>query len=41
MHPVDAGVSQVPTAATGLRFSWLVYRGAAAEDTFDPPLYTW
>ena len=38
MYPIGFGVVQVPTAAMGLRFSWLVYRGAGAV-TFDPPQF--
>lgn len=40
MRPVGAGTIQVPTAATGLRFCWLVYRGTAAAVTFDPPQFS-
>jgi hypothetical protein len=40
MRPVGAGTIQVPTAATGLRFCWLVYRGAAGAVTFDPPQFS-
>lgn len=39
--PIPARVKIVPTSATGLRFSWLVYRGAG-NVTFDPPQFkTW
>jgi hypothetical protein len=40
MRPIGAGAIQVPTAATGLRFSWVVYRGPAAAVTFDPPQFS-
>lgn len=40
MRAVGSGAIQVPAAAAGLRLSWLVYRGAAAAVTFDPPQFS-
>lgn len=40
MRPPGFGATNVPQGATGLRFAWLVYRGAGTAVTFDPPQFS-